>query len=64
MRCHETIAKLYQRVTSVFTFASATDSAVTPAKRAKLATFTILQADPIVLSVGHTPPGPLAEFSK
>jgi hypothetical protein len=35
-----------------------------PAKRTKLATFTILQRQRIVLSLLHTPPGPLAEFSQ
>jgi hypothetical protein len=54
---HDAIAKLFQRVNPKFVTAAATCVTIVPAKRAQLATFTILQPALIVLSIFHTAAG-------
>jgi len=62
--CSRAIAKLYQRVTAIIRDYCRWKRAVTPAKPPNPATSTMLQQQRIVLSLLHTPPGPLAEFSQ
>jgi len=53
----DAIAKLFQRVIPKFVTVVATCMTIVPAKRAQLATFTILQPALIVLSIFHTAAG-------